>query len=58
MDKVYRLKNGYSISKNEFYSSSAKWCIYALDGNLYMRCISFKEAYELGVHLIMQGGKV
>ena len=53
-NKVYRLRNGYSISKGEFYDGykmNIRWCIYKPDGNLYMSCVSYKEAYELASHL-------
>jgi hypothetical protein len=54
MNKVYRLKNGYSISKNEFYDGynmNVRWCIWSPNGKLYMSCGSYSEAYELASHL-------
>lgn len=53
-NKVYRLRNGYSLSKGECYDgykTVTHWCIYSPDGNLYMSCGSYKEAYELASHL-------
>jgi hypothetical protein len=55
MNKVYKLKNGYSLSKGTFYDgykSNTRWCIYSPNGELYMSCVSYKEAYELASHLI------
>lgn len=57
MNKVYRLKNGYSISKGEFYDgykTNIRWCIYSPNGDFYMSCVSYSEAYELASHLIPQ----
>lgn len=54
MNKVYRLKNGYSISKGQFYDGynmNTRWCIYKPNGELYLSCGSYKEAYELASHL-------
>ena len=54
MKKVYRLRNGYSISKGEFYDGynmNTRWCIYSPSGNLYMSCGSYKEAYSLASKL-------
>ena len=54
MKKVYRLKNDYSISKGEFYNGynmNTLWCIYKPSGELYMTCVSYKEAYEIASHL-------
>ena len=55
--KVYRLRNGYSISKGEFYdgyNTNTRWCIYYPNGNFYMSCVSYKEAYELASNLVWQ----
>lgn len=56
-NKVYRLRNGYSLSKSECYDGYkmvSYWCIYKPDGNLYMSCGSYKEAYEIASHLIAE----
>ena len=55
MNKVYRLKNGYSISKGDFYDGNnmnVRWCIYKPNGELYLSCGSYKEAYEIASHLV------
>jgi len=60
VNKVYRLKNGYSISKSEFYDGynmNTRWCIYEPSGNLYLRCGSYKEAYELTSNLRREHGE-
>ena len=52
--KLYRLKNGYSISKGECYDGYNMqyfWCVWKPDGNLYLSCGSYDEAYELASHL-------
>lgn len=54
MRKVYRLKNGYSISKGEIYDGyrmNIRWWIYKPNGEIYMSCGSYKEAYELASNL-------
>ena len=55
MKKVYRLKNGYSITKEEIYDgyqTRSYWRIYKPDGNPYLGCGSYQEAYELASHLV------
>lgn len=57
MNKTYELKNGYTISKGEFYDGynmNIRWCIYEPNGNLYMSCGSYKEAYEMASNLIIE----
>lgn len=52
--KEFRLGNGYSVSKSEFYdgyAGQAKWCIWKPTGELYMSCVSYKEAMEIATHL-------
>jgi hypothetical protein len=54
MRKVYRLKNGFSISKGECYDGynmQTYWGIYEPNGTLYRSCHSYNEAYELASHL-------
>lgn len=55
MNKLYRLKNGYSIRKCEYYNGYDMrylWSIFEPGGKLYMSCVSYKEAYELASHLV------
>ena len=57
MKKVYRLKNGYTISKDEVYDGynmRSFWRIYKPDGNFYMSCGSYKEAYEIASNLVSE----
>lgn len=57
MRKEYRLKNGYTIRKEELYDGynmRTFWRIYTPDGNPYMGCVSYKEAYELASHLVVE----
>lgn len=58
MKRVYRLKNGYSITKEEMYNGydmRTYWCIWQPNGQLYMSCVSYKEAHGLASHL--RGGE-
>lgn len=55
MHKVYRLKNGYSISKRDFYdgfNNNIRWCVFKPNGEFYLSFISYKEAYEVASHLV------
>lgn len=55
MNKVYRLKNGYSISKYEVYDGNnmnIRWCIYEPNGMIYLSCVNYKEAYEIASSLV------
>lgn len=55
--KTYTLKNGYSLSKGEFYdgyNTQVRWCIYSPTGELYMSCVSYKEAYEIASNLVSE----
>ena len=55
MDKTYRLKNGYSIKKGNFYDGynmNVRWWIYEPNGNVYISCGSYKEAYEIASNLV------
>lgn len=48
--KRYVLKNGYSIRKAECYDGYQMryfWTVWTPDGNHYMNCGSYNEAYEL-----------
>ena len=52
--KNYRLKNGYSICKTQFYDCynvQYRWAIWTPKGELYMSCGSYNEAYELASSL-------
>lgn len=54
MNKVYTLKNGYRLMKGEMYDGytmQTTWDIYTPDDQLYMKCGSYREAYELASHL-------
>lgn len=53
--KLYRLSNGYSISKTECYDGyqmQYRWTIWGKDGRPYMHCGSYEEAYEIARHLV------
>lgn len=54
MRKTYTLKNGYKLMKGEMYDGctmQTTWDIYTPDDQLYMKCGSYREAYELASHL-------
>jgi len=54
MMKSYTLSNGYKLIKGELYDGYTMWTtydIYTPDGELYMKCGSYREAYELASHL-------
>lgn len=55
--KLYTLKNGYSICKAKCYDGynmQYLWSIWRPDGQLYMSCVSYEEAYELASHLVAE----
>ena len=55
MRKEYRLKNGYKLLKAECYdgyNTQTYWQIYKPNGEHYMNCGSYREAYELASHLV------
>ena len=52
--KAYRLKSGYSIRKMSCYDGydiRYFWTIWSPEGNHYINCGSYEEAYELASNL-------
>lgn len=58
MSKIYKLKNGYRIKKQDFYTGNRvefRWCVFSPEGEFLYSYSSYEKAYNAALNEVKRG---